>query len=306
VPLTAKGEMQAKAAGRCLQAFNVHVDAAFTSLLRRSKDSFEMMQSTGPGILRNVPVMSTWRMNERHYGALTGLSKETASDLFGKANVDDWRRSWKQRPPPMTLSDTERVQNFDWTKPFTSVHEPLKHKWTALEKGASMPMSESLEDCMHRVLPVWDNYIVPRLKNGESILFVAHANTIRALIYYIDRHIITFESFKHVHIPPAIPIVYSFAADADGVTALGEPNDLGMRGRYLITEELLEMNLKHFDADHDKLECSPETDLYFTAIVHRLRKKLADKVADKRVVIDGHSERLHEVHLSPDKRVMWI
>jgi 2,3-bisphosphoglycerate-dependent phosphoglycerate mutase len=101
VPLTLRGESQAQAAGRCLAAFNIQVDAAYTSLLRRSKDTFELISTTGPTSLRHIPIINSWRMNERHYGALVGLSKSEAETMFDYESVMGWRRSWELRPPPM-------------------------------------------------------------------------------------------------------------------------------------------------------------------------------------------------------------
>jgi 2,3-bisphosphoglycerate-dependent phosphoglycerate mutase len=133
-----------------------------------------------------VPKISSWRLNERHYGALVGLSKEEAGRKLGQEKVMEWRRSWDQAPPKMEHEDFMDWRLAPWARPVTIISHPGKKNIVTREKGVTKPKTESLADCANRVLPLWVLGIAPRVARGETVLVVAHANSIRSMIRHID------------------------------------------------------------------------------------------------------------------------
>jgi len=263
IPISQLGRQQAQASGRCLEGLNIEFDAVYTSLLQRARVTYELLLSQMPSQKkRGVPVVASWRLNERHYGALVGLSKSEAETKMGRAKVIGWRRSWDLRPPPMamhpfyhsTSSDpNDKAPLFDWqsdiwTKALTirSVqmsNGTLVETEKVEEHDAVIPLTESLEDTANRVFVLWRESILPRLVASENVLVVGHSNTIRAMVKQIDN--LSETSIVDVVIPSAIPLVYNFAQDSNGdVTILGRQSPLGMRGRFVVTKELLELNLQ--------------------------------------------------------------
>jgi 2,3-bisphosphoglycerate-dependent phosphoglycerate mutase len=259
IPLTARGIEQAQAAGRCLVEMGVRPTIAMTSLLRRSRDTYAEVEA----ILQLedcTSVIHSWRLNERHYGSLVGLGKEDAKKLFNPAQLKEWRRSWDQKPPKMSNSDLQLWNKAAWTKPTTIFKEPGKQHVIINEKGVSLPETESLEDCCKRVQPLWEYIIAPKVKEGHTVLIVAHANSIRAMVRYIDWETITNESVRDIFIPPATPLVYDFTVKDDststgslstktsksgsysaGLIPVGIPTPLGMKGRYYVNKELAKL-----------------------------------------------------------------
>jgi 2,3-bisphosphoglycerate-dependent phosphoglycerate mutase len=249
IPLTPRGLEQAQAAGRCLLEMGIHPDTALTSLLKRSRDTYDEISK----ILENhdtTTVINSWRLNERHYGALVGLGKEEAKSMFDPIQLKEWRRSWDKAPPKMNNLDLQLWNKAAWTKPTTILSEPGKQKFIINEKGVSLPETESLADCYNRVQPLWEYVIAPKVGEGQTVLIVAHANSIRAMVRYIDWETITSESVKEIHIPPATPLVYEFAitknTDHDNsapgpfrsLRPAGIPTPLGMTGRFFVNREL--------------------------------------------------------------------
>ena len=124
-------------------------------------------------------------------------------------------------------------------RPVTVVHEPGKTSVRRIEKGVSVPLTESLRDCFCRISPLWSFGVVPRLLRGETVLIVAHANSIRALIYHIDGDIMTLDNLRDVKIPSAVPLVYDFEIESNNsLRPIGKPSDLGMRGYFIVSEDL--------------------------------------------------------------------
>jgi bisphosphoglycerate-dependent phosphoglycerate mutase len=185
-----------------------------------------------------IPILASWRLNERSYGALVGMSKSGAEEYYGKAQLDPWRHGWDVRPPPMP---DDVVQ--DWSQrhphcrmvtiiqtpqtiptPSPQQHHGIPTSSTrvastvqVMEKGLPwhgsvpiMPASESLADTCHRVLPLWEWGIAPRLLRGENVLLVAHANTVKAMLRLLDPHIVTPDGFSRLKIPNTTPLVYQF------------------------------------------------------------------------------------------------
>ena len=275
------------AAGRALRAASEHglfppIDVAFTSLLVRARDTLTLAlnemdlvdtakddivpddrlnMALAPSRYR-IPVISSWRLNERHYGALVGMSKEGAERLYGKEQLTIWRDSWDIPPPPMCASKVARWSREAHCDSVTHIHDPgrpagsligstrsgldgpyyydqkedngqetkarkarefiLREKndnaingetvYDSDEPPASsrMPASESLRDTYERVLPLWMHGIAPRLRQGETVLVSAHANTLRSMIHLIDPDVCTRQNMKTIKVPSAVPLLYSF------------------------------------------------------------------------------------------------
>lgn len=248
IPLTDKGILQARAVGTCLDAFGIKPNAIYTSLLKRAVQTFEAIRSASTeNLLKDSTVIRSWRMNERHYGALMGLSKEQAQKKWGPI-VMEWRRSWSAIPPKCNREDLREFKQVVWAQPITIISEPGKQNIVATEKGVEVPESESLEDCFNRVLPLWNNGIGPRILKGETVLVVGHANSIRAMIKYIEGDSVSLENIRDIHIPSAIPLVYNFQSTLCPLTSgvnivpLGHPSPLGMRGKYIVSKEILSLH----------------------------------------------------------------
>lgn len=195
-----------------------------------------------------------------------GLSKEEAESKLGYENVMEWRRSWSAIPPKMNREDLSEFRHVFWAQPMTIISEPGRQNIIATEKGITVPESESLEDCFNRVLPIWNQGIIPRVLKGETVLVVAHANTIRALVKHVEGESISLKNFRDIHIPSAIPLMYTFLEDnipafnpktlsssAPQVTLIpaGVPSLYGMRSQFILSKELLSL---HFHKKQFKKE----------------------------------------------------
>lgn len=211
VPLTEKGIHQAVDAGKTLRKLNIQPDVVCTSLLARSIDSFNHM-AQHLNIVKYCDIsVRSWRLNERHYGGLVGLSKAQVAIEYGNELTTIWRKTWTGRPPPATTQDVKHeYTNTACHQPITMVmNKAVKESIRIIEK-MQMPNTESLEDCTARILPLWDHFIVPSIKAGKTVLVVAHSNSIRGLVMNIDNCTLTPENFKELKIPQGIPLMYDF------------------------------------------------------------------------------------------------
>ena len=194
VDLTPTGIEQAKNAGRLLKAEGYDFDLAYTSVLKRATRTLwhclDEMDRTW------LPVEHSWRLNERHYGALQGLNKADMAKQYGDAQVLVWRRSY-DTPPPALASDDPRGQRQD-----------PRYAGLAPEQ---VPLTECLKDTVARVLPFWNEAIAPAIRSGQRIVLAAHGNSIRALVKYLDN--IGDDDIVGVNIPNGIPLVYELDAD---------------------------------------------------------------------------------------------
>ena len=162
VDLTEQGEAEARRGGELIAAAGFRPDVMFTSVLKRAKRTGALaLDSAG---LRDVPVIEDWRLNERHYGGLTGLNKAETAQKHGEDQVKIWRRSYDVPPPPLTPGG-----DYDFTS------DPRY-------AGHSIPDTESLKTTLDRVQPYWDAEIAPRLRAGENLLIAAHGNSLRAIV----------------------------------------------------------------------------------------------------------------------------
>lgn len=194
VDLTEKGYDEARTAGERLERHGFRFDWMFTSVLRRAI-------RTGWIALDGVdqlwiPVTKDWRLNERHYGALTGLDKSETAKEYGEEQVHVWRRSYATPPPPVDEQDPR--------------HPRFDPRYAHLSPD-QLPATESLADTLERVLPYWESDIVPTIKRHETVLIAAHGNSLRALVKHLDG--VSDEEITSVEIPTGEPLVYELADD---------------------------------------------------------------------------------------------
>jgi len=191
VDMTAKGEAEAKAAGELMAAKGLDFDQTFVSLQTRAIKTLNIaLEAMGRLWL---PVEKDWRLNERHYGGLTGLDKAETAAKHGDAQVHIWRRSFDIPPPVL-----EDGSDFDLSK-------------DRRYEGIAIPKTESLKDTIARVLPYWDARIAPALKDGQRVLISAHGNSLRALVKHLSN--IPDDEITSLEIPTGQPIVYELDAD---------------------------------------------------------------------------------------------
>jgi 2,3-bisphosphoglycerate-dependent phosphoglycerate mutase len=189
VDLSAKGIAEAREAGKALKENGYTFDIAFTSVLKRAIRTLWLVQDEMD--LMWIPVHRSWRLNERHYGALQGLNKAEMSEKVGEEQVHIWRRSYNVRPPALEKTDTRYPGN-----------EP---KYSGLGEN-ELPVTESLKDTVARFMPYWNEVLAPTLKSGKHVIISAHGNSLRALVKYLDN--ISDEEIVKVNIPTGIPLVY--------------------------------------------------------------------------------------------------
>ncbi len=190
IDLTPVGEVEAAAAGSLLKESGYTFDVAHTSLLKRAVRTLWGVQDAMDQMW--IPVLTDWRLNERHYGALTGLNKAEVAAKYGDDQVKIWRRSYDIPPPPLERSANE------------SVHDPRY----ATMRPSDIPDTECLKDTVARVLPYWHEVLAPAIRAGQRVLVVAHGNSLRALVKYLDE--ISDEAIVEMNIPNGIPLVYEF------------------------------------------------------------------------------------------------
>ncbi|MDX1528610.1 MAG: 2,3-diphosphoglycerate-dependent phosphoglycerate mutase [Gammaproteobacteria bacterium] len=206
VDLTEKGIEEARQAGRELKAAGFHFDLAFTSLQKRAIRTLWLVLEEMD--LMWIPVHRSWRLNERHYGALQGLNKAETAAKYGDDQVLRWRRSYDEPPPPVEDSD-ERYPGSD-------------PRYRHLPKS-QLPRSECLKDTVARVLPYWNEVIVPEIRAGRRVLIAAHGNSLRALVKHLDN--LSGEAVVGLNIPTGIPLVYELDDGLKAVKSeyLGDP-----------------------------------------------------------------------------------
>ncbi len=194
VELTPTGVEQAKQSGRLLKEAGYDFDLAYTSVLKRAVwtlwHCLDQMDRTW------LPVVHSWRLNERHYGALQGLNKADMAKQYGDAQVLVWRRSY-DTPPPALAEDDPRSERSD-------------PRYAKLEP-AQVPLTECLKDTVARVLPFWQDSVAPAVRAGKRVVIAAHGNSIRALVKYLDG--ISDDDIVSLNIPNGIPLVYELDAE---------------------------------------------------------------------------------------------
>lgn len=189
VDLSEKGIEEARSAGRLLKAEGFAFDIAFTSMLKRTNKTLNIVLEEMDELW--VPVEKSWRLNERHYGALQGLNKAETAKKHSEEQVKIWRRSYDVPPPELDPSD-ERYPG----------HDP-RYKNLIPEE---LPKTECLKDTVARLTPYWENTIAPTIKSGKKVIIAAHGNSIRAAVKYLDN--ISDADILELNIPTGIPLVY--------------------------------------------------------------------------------------------------
>lgn len=189
VTLSEKGSTEARDGGKALKDGGYTFDKAYTSVLARAIKTLNIVLEE-MGLLW-VPVVKAWQLNERHYGALQGLNKSQTAEKYGEDQVKIWRRSYDIPPPALEKMD-ERYPG----------HDPRYKSLTEKE----LPLTECLKDTVERVVPYWENVILPDLKKGEKIIIAAHGNSLRALVKYLDN--ISDKDIVELNIPTGMPLVY--------------------------------------------------------------------------------------------------
>ncbi|MFK8013398.1 MAG: 2,3-diphosphoglycerate-dependent phosphoglycerate mutase [Marinicellaceae bacterium] len=189
VDLTDNGINQATNAGKILKQEGFEFDKAYTSVLKRA---IRTLWITLQGLDQMwIPVKRTWKLNERHYGALQGLNKAETAKKFGDEQVLIWRRSYATRPPQLEKSDARNSAN--------------ERKYLGLKKK-QVPMGECLKDTYNRVIPFYKSKIVPDLREGKKLIIAAHGNSLRALVKYLDK--VSDAEILKLNIPTGVPLVY--------------------------------------------------------------------------------------------------
>jgi 2,3-bisphosphoglycerate-dependent phosphoglycerate mutase len=208
VDLSPKGVAEARDAGKILKDGGFSFDLAFTSVLIRAVRTLEIVLDEMD--LKGIEVLRSWRLNERHYGALQGLNKAQTAKQYGEKQVAVWRRSYSVPPPALTREDDRFAGN-----------DPLYKDVNA----GDLPLGESLKDTVERFLPYWHGTIEPYLRRQKRVIIVAHGNTLRALVKYLDG--VSEEDIVKLEIPTGIPLVY----DLDETLKPVRSYYLGERGK---------------------------------------------------------------------------
>jgi 2,3-bisphosphoglycerate-dependent phosphoglycerate mutase len=189
VDLSDRGLAEAKEAGRLLLESGFAFDIAFTSVLKRAIKTLGIALDVLDQLW--IPVTKSWKLNERHYGALQGLNKAETAAKHGEAQTKIWRRSYDIPPPPLSADDPRHPS-----------HDPRYRGLSASE----LPLTESLKETVARFLPYWHETIAPTIKSGKRVVIAAHGNSLRALVMYLDD--ISESAIVELNIPTGIPLVY--------------------------------------------------------------------------------------------------
>ncbi len=184
IELSKKGILEAKKAGILLKKNKITFDYAYTSLLKRAIHSlWEILYTLD---LVWIKIIKNWRLNERHYGRLEGHNKKKIYKIYGKNKINEWRRSFNICPPKIKKNNIKYIK------------KNIKYK--------KIPNGESLKDTYNRVIPYWKNKILPKIKNNKKIIIVAHGNSLRSLIKYLDK--ISDKKIEKIELPTGIPLIY--------------------------------------------------------------------------------------------------
>ncbi len=209
VDLTENGIEQAQSAGQLLLDAGFEFDQAYTSVLKRAIKTFNLAADVMDQSW--LPVTRSWRLNERHYGALQGLNKAETAAKYGDEQVHIWRRSYATPPPKLDWDDERNIAS--------------DRRYQALSKE-QIPLGECLKDTVERVLPFWHEYIVPDLKAGKKLIIAAHGNSLRSVVQYLDK--VSEDEILKLNIPTGVPLVYELDEDLQPIKSyyLGDQQQL--------------------------------------------------------------------------------
>jgi 2,3-bisphosphoglycerate-dependent phosphoglycerate mutase len=219
VDLSERGFAEAHRAGQLLKADGYVFDVAFTSVLKRAVRTLSIALDEMD--LMWIPVHHSWRLNERHYGALQGLNKAETAAKYGDAQVKIWRRSYDVRPPALTQSD-ERWSGRDPRYRNIEPHD--------------LPLTECLKDTVARFLPCWQDAIAPAVQSGLQVIIAAHGNSLRALVKFLDN--ISDDDIMELNIPTGVPLVYELDENLKPVTHyyLGDADEISQAQQAVATQ----------------------------------------------------------------------
>jgi len=206
VGLTEQGMSEARSAGQILKTEGYAFELAFTSVLKRAIKTLWLALEEMDQMW--IPVQNTWKLNERHYGALQGLNKQETVDKYGPEQVQVWRRSYDTPPPALAVDDKR---------------SPKSDPRYAGLAPAELPLTECLKDTVERVVPYWLETIAPQVKAGRRVIIASHGNSIRALVKYLDT--IPDDKIVELNIPTGVPLVYQLNDDLTPIRNfyLGDP-----------------------------------------------------------------------------------
>lgn len=194
IPLTDVGLAEGTAAGRRLADVGHRFDEVHVSVLMRTRQTAEVVLAAMG--MPDVPVYASWRLNERHYGALQGLNKREIFAHWGEQEARRWWRGYHTPPPAVDLDDPR--------------HPRFDPRYADLSPD-DLPATESLADCQRRMLPYWHEVLAPRVRAGRRLLVVSHGNTLRGLVMHLDQ--LSPQAMEHVEIEPGVPLVYRFSPE---------------------------------------------------------------------------------------------
>ncbi len=207
VDLAESGLLEAKSAGLALKQNGYQFDIAFTSVLKRAiRTCWIVLDEMN---LLWIPVEKSWRLNERHYGSLQGLNKTETAARHGEDQVKIWRRSYDTPPPPMSKDDPN--------------HPCHDKRYNDIPQN-ELPSCEALKDTSQRFMPFWATTILPEIKKNKKVLIVAHGNSLRALVQYLEK--LTPEQIMEINIPTGVPLVYDLDANLNIISKkfIGDPD----------------------------------------------------------------------------------
>ncbi len=192
--LSDNGRSEAKTAGKMLKEYGYDFDVCYTSYLKRAIHTLDIVLDEMD--LEWLPVTKAWELNERHYGALQGLNKQETIEKYGEEQVKIWRRSYDVPPPALDPADERNPANQEQYKDIPA---------------EDLPLTECLKDTFERVVPYFNDVIKPQMLDGKKVIIVAHGNSLRALVKYLED--ISDKDIVDVNIPNGIPLVYEFDSD---------------------------------------------------------------------------------------------
>jgi 2,3-bisphosphoglycerate-dependent phosphoglycerate mutase len=219
IDLSKNGVIEAHGAAELLKSGGFRIERTFTSVLKRAIRTLWIVMDDMDCMY--LPVCRTWRLNEKHYGALQGLYKKKTAAQYGAEQVHLWRRGYDSRPPPLDRDDPR--------------HPRFDPRYAGLSPDA-LPATESLHDTLDRTLPFWHDSIVKDLQKGRNVLISAHGNSLRALIKYLDQ--IPDEEIADLNIPTGFPLVYEMdeRLNTDSHYYLGDPAEIRKATRAVAAE----------------------------------------------------------------------
>ena len=209
VDLSEKGRAEAINSGMLLKEEGFHFDVAYTSVLKRAIKTLWIVLEEMDQMW--LPIFNSWRLNERHYGALQGLNKSETAAKYGEEQVLIWRRSY-DIPPPILVPEDQRNPKYD-----------TRYKQLS---PAEIPLTECLKDTVTRFLPYWNDTITPAILEGKKVIIVAHGNSLRALVQHLDH--ISEADIVNLNIPTGIPLVYELDDDLKPIRHyyMGDPDEI--------------------------------------------------------------------------------